>query len=64
MAANDESPSIEPRPLNGTEGWYVHIRWPDGSFEQVGAFLAESEAHQWIVERSDAWLKTNVHRMK
>jgi hypothetical protein len=56
MAANDETPRLEPRPL-------VHVVWPDGSFEQVGTFRTESEAHQWIDEKSDERLKTHVHRM-
>jgi hypothetical protein len=64
MASNEDSPSLEPRPLDGAEGWYVHICWPDGSFEQVGAFRTKSEADQWIVEKSDAWLKTHVDRSK
>jgi hypothetical protein len=62
MSSNDESPSVEPRPLAGTEGWYVHFEWPDASFEQVGTFRTEAEAQQWIVEKSGHWLKTHRFR--
>ena len=63
MTAKDKGPILEPRPLKGTNGWYVHIESPDGSFEQVGVFHAKSQAHQWIVGESKVWLRTHVHRM-
>jgi hypothetical protein len=63
MAAEDKRPMLEPRSFKGTNAWYVHIEWPDGSFEQVGVFDSKSQAEQWIDVESGAWLRTHVHRM-
>jgi hypothetical protein len=64
MTIHDERLSLKPRQLKGAKGWYVHIEWPDGTFEHVGVFHTEAEAIRWIDTKSDMWLKTHVHRMK
>jgi hypothetical protein len=60
----DPPPSLDPRPLEGGDGWYVHIKWSDGRNEQVGAFHSEDEARDWITHKSDAWLKDYERRSR
>ena len=44
--------------LNAADpGWFVHITFFRGDLIHINDISAESEAINWIVDRSDVWLK-------
>ena len=49
-------PTMTPRPLKDSSGWYVLLTWPDGLEQQIDDFLTEAEAEAWIDGESAAWL--------
>ena len=52
-AVMNAKPNFRPVPRNG--GWQIHVTWPDARTEQLGGFLSEAEAVQWINNVSDRW---------
>jgi hypothetical protein len=38
-------------------GWYVRITLPHGEKIQINEFKTETEAKNWIADKSAAWLK-------
>jgi hypothetical protein len=51
------SPPIIVEPVKLGDEWHVLARHPSGQQEQVRRFKTESEAKNWIVRKSKAWLK-------
>ena len=46
---------MEPRELKDQSGWYVRLTWASGVAEDID-FSSESEAVEWIRDKSAAWL--------
>jgi hypothetical protein len=38
-------------------GWFVRVTLPHGEQIHISDFNAETEARNWIVDKSEAWLK-------
>ena len=38
-------------------GWFVRITLPHGEQIHISDFNAETEARNWIADKSEAWLK-------
>lgn len=43
--------------LGDSQRWVVAVDWPDGTIEQVCEFQRQSEATDWIINQSEAWLQ-------
>jgi hypothetical protein len=57
MDKPEKKPEMRPRELKDGSGWYVLVQWGYRPSEQVGGFLSEDEAQQWITENSVGWFK-------
>jgi hypothetical protein len=51
------APILVPRQFEFGSEWYVHVEWPSGTKQQVGAFKSEGLALAWIQDRSAKWLQ-------
>lgn len=49
-------PILTPRPIKGSPGWFVQIRFADGREKRISRFMTEEEAQAWIDNESDDWL--------
>ena len=61
MAKKYPKPILKPRELKKLleTQWFVEAEWPDGTIDQTaGPFASDSEARDWIVHKSEAWLDT------
>jgi hypothetical protein len=59
MAKKYPKPIFKPRELKKLfeDQWYVEAEWPDGTIEEsAGPFRTDSEARDWIIHKSEAWL--------
>jgi hypothetical protein len=53
-----KSVTFEAVKLSAAEpGWFVRITLPHGEQIHISDFNAETEARNWIAEKSEAWLK-------
>ncbi len=52
-------PTIEARPLD-SGGWCVQIVWPDRPDDRVTGFCEKQDAHAWIEDESQAWIKART----
>ena len=57
MREPDRTPRMQPRERRDGSGWFVLVEWGDRPSEQVGGFLTEDEARQWIEQSGPGWLK-------
>jgi hypothetical protein len=55
--AKDPKPTFKPRPYKDGSGYLVEAEWPDGVIQLVDDFGSESEALEWIAEKSDDWAR-------
>jgi hypothetical protein len=55
--AKDPKPTFKPRPYKDGSGYLVEAEWPDGVIQLVDDFGSESEALEWIAEKSDDWVR-------
>jgi hypothetical protein len=55
--ATETKPKIRPCERRDGSGWFVLVEWGDWPSEQVGGFLAEHEANEWIRQNSAGWIK-------
>lgn len=53
-------PNIQPRERRDGSGWFVLVEWGDWPSEQVGGFLTEDEARQWVQHNAPGWLKERL----
>jgi hypothetical protein len=61
MAKKYPKPIFKPRELKKLfeDQWYVEAEWPDGTIEEIaGPFVSDSNARDWITQKSRAWLDT------
>jgi hypothetical protein len=59
MARKYPKPIFKPRELKKLldSQWFVEAERPDGTVDQTaGPFASDSEARDWIVRKSKAWL--------
>ena len=52
----DPRPKFLPEKIKKGAGWRVRATWPNGKFENIGAFRSEEEAVRWIAKQSEVWL--------
>jgi len=52
----DPRPIFLPGKIKTGAGWRVRATWPNGEFENIGAFRSEEEAIRWIAKQSEVWL--------
>lgn len=54
---HDNKPKIEFRPtmLKSGREWYVQVKFFDAPPLQIGSFLTEADAKEWITSKSAAW---------
>ena len=57
MSTSATTPTLVPRQFEFGSEWFVHVEWPSGTKQQVGAFKSEVLAQTWIRERSAKWLQ-------
>lgn len=57
MTIAEARPTLLPARFEFGNEWYVHVAWPSGIKQQVGAFKSEILAQTWIQERSAKWLQ-------
>src|SRR5262245_33534860 len=50
-------PTFKPKPFKDGSGWSVEVERPDGSIEYVDQFGSDSEALEWITNKSEKWLQ-------
>ncbi len=50
-------PQLTPREYKDGRGWYVEAIVEGGITENVGDFASDSEAHDWIIQKSSAYFK-------
>ena len=55
--AKDPKPTFKPRPYKDGSGYLVEAEWPEGVIQLVDDFGSESEALEWIAEKSDDWVR-------
>jgi NAD(P)H-flavin reductase len=56
--AKPKSVRFEAVKLSAAEpGWFVRITLPHGEQIHISDFNAETEARNWIADKSEAWLK-------
>jgi len=46
-------PTFKPKRFKDGSGWYVEVERPDGSTEYVDQFGSDSEALEWITNKSE-----------
>jgi hypothetical protein len=49
-------PYSSPEKIKTGAGWRVRATWPNGQFENIGAFRSKKDAIRWIAEQSEVWL--------
>jgi len=52
----DPRPKFLSEKIKKGAGWRVLATWPNGEFENIGAFRSEEEAVRWIAKQSEVWL--------
>jgi hypothetical protein len=57
MSQKHSSPQLAAREYRDGRGWYVEATDDGGGAENVGDFASASEARDWIVRKSTAYLK-------
>jgi hypothetical protein len=50
-------PTFKVKPFKDGSGWYVEADRLDGSTEYVDQFGSDSEALEWITNKSEKWLQ-------
>jgi hypothetical protein len=50
-------PQLTPREYKDGRGWYIEAIGGGGVAENVGDFATESEAQDWIIQKSTAYFK-------
>ncbi len=50
-------PTFKVKPFKDGSGWYVEAKRLDGSTEYVDQFGSDSEALEWITNKSEKWLQ-------
>lgn len=64
MKSPNQKPTMEARERRDGSGWFVLVEWGDMPSEQVGGFLTEEEARQWIKQNGPGWLRERTeHRL-
>jgi hypothetical protein len=64
MGRNTSRPTFKPKPFMDGSGWHVDAEWPDGVIRHVDDFQSGSEAREWIVKNSEAWLQGHPLRIQ
>jgi len=58
----DHRPTFKIRFLPDGSGYVIDAEWPNGKAEQLsGLYVAERFARQWLIEKSEAWIKEHPH---
>ena len=58
MSQRKRKVRFEPVELKAAEpGWYVRVTLPHGEQIQMNEFMTETEAKNWITDKSAVWLK-------
>ena len=57
MANFHSKPTLTPREYEDGSGWYIEASWKDRPPEQIGGFQTDSEALDWISQKSTAYFK-------
>jgi hypothetical protein len=57
MAQKHSVPQLTSREYKDGRGWYVEAMSDGGVAENVGDFASDAEAKDWIVRKSEAYLK-------
>jgi hypothetical protein len=52
----DPRPKFLSEKIKKGAGWRVRATWPNGEFENIGAFRSEEEAVRWIAKQSEVCL--------
>lgn len=60
MRKQTSDPRLTPRPLPDGSGWFVEVKWPDGSIERVGDFGLKSTARDWIARDFRTYFKDRL----
>jgi hypothetical protein len=55
MAKDYSKPTFTQRLYGDGSGYLVEVEWPDGFTQHVEDFGSESEALEWIDQKSDDW---------
>jgi hypothetical protein len=57
MTKKRPRPVFTPSQEKAGTGWCVNVIWEDAIPEQIPGFQSESDVYDWIIHKSDAWLK-------
>ncbi len=55
--AKNPKPTFTARAYKDGSGYLVEAEWPDGVIQLVDDFGSESEAMEWITDKSDDWVR-------
>ncbi len=57
MADTEPKTKFEPVELKAESSWYVRVTFSSGEQTNIGGFITEAAAREWIALKSTEWLR-------